>query len=200
MVTRLVVLISGSGSNLLDLLERCEEHPEAGLTVVAVGADCEAAGLDHARSRNISTFVVPLSSFSSREEWGENLGEEIEAYSPDVVVLSGFMKLLPPGVVGRFAPGMINTHPAYLPEFPGAHAVADQIRAGVNQAGASVISVDDGVDTGPILARQRVPVEASDSVESLHDRIKIVERQLLWQVLTQGDKLATVPQGEDSST
>jgi phosphoribosylglycinamide formyltransferase 1 len=196
-VTRLVVLISGAGSNLLDLLERCEQQSERGLAVVAVGADCDAAGLEHARARKIPTFVVPFSEFSSREEWGERLSEDILANSPDLVVLSGFMKVLPPGVVRRFSPGMINTHPAYLPEFPGAHAVADQIRAGVSQAGASVISVDDGVDTGPILARQRVAVEPSDTTESLHDRIKIVERELLWQVLTQSDELATVPQRED---
>lgn len=194
MLTRLVVLISGAGSNLADLVERCERHPDVGLDVVAVGADRQAPGLDHARRRQVPTFVVSPEDFASREEWGERLSEEIQAHSPDVVVLSGFMKLLPPGVVRRFAPGMINTHPAYLPEFPGAHAVADQIRAGVSQAGASVISVDDGVDTGPVLARQRVPVEASDTAQALHDRIKIVERDLLWQVLTESDELATVPQ------
>lgn len=199
MLTRLVVLISGAGSNLVDLLERCEQQPESNLAVVAVGSDRDASGLEHARARGIPAFVVPFGDFASREQWGERLIDAIESHAPDRVVLSGFMKLLPPAVVRRFAPGMINTHPAYLPEFPGAHAVVDQIRAGVEQAGASVIAVDDGVDTGPILARQRVAVEPSDTVEALHDRIKIAERQLLWQVLTEADSVAAVPRGGEHS-
>jgi phosphoribosylglycinamide formyltransferase-1 len=127
--------------------------------------------------------VVPLSEFSSREEWGEALGDALDSYSPDLIILSGFMKLLPASVVSRFAPRILNTHPAYLPEFPGAHAVRDALEAGVSQTGASVIVVDEGIDTGEILAQERVPLEPGDDESALHDRIKVVERRLLLQVL-----------------
>ena len=93
------------------------------------------------------------------------------------------MRLVPPAFVQRFAPMLLNTHPAYLPEFPGAHAVRDAFEAGVAETGASVIVVDDGVDTGPILAQRRVPITAEDTEETLHDRIKIVERELLADVV-----------------
>jgi len=196
---RVVVLISGTGSNLGDLLSRCEARANPPVEVVAVGADRDATGLSHAIPRGIPTFVVSPLGFSSRDQWGVALGDEVAAYSPDLVVLSGFMRLVPPGFVARFSQHLINTHPAYLPEFPGAHAVEDQIAAGVNQAGASVITVDDGVDTGPILAQQRVAVEPHDTVESLHDRIKHVERELLWQVLRERTWANAPTQGESAT-
>lgn len=182
MSSRIVVLISGSGTNLEALLTSL---PESGIPahVVAVGADQEAEGLRHARTRGIDTFVVPLSSGENRDDWGDTLGDTLEGYRPDLIVLSGFMKLLPPSLVSRFSPHIINTHPSYLPEFPGAHAVRDALAAGVTQTGASVIVVDDGVDTGKILARERVAIEPDDSEESLHARIKILERSLLLDVL-----------------
>ena len=183
MTARAVVLISGGGSNLADFLQRLDHTTQPPVEVVAVGSDRKAAGLDHARNRGIPTFVAPLGDYPSRDSWGDALGDTMASYSPDLVILSGFMKLLPAGVVTAFSPRIINTHPAYLPEFPGAHAVVDQINAGVTQAGASVIVVDSGVDTGPILARARVPVEPGDTVDSLHERIKVVERQLLWDVV-----------------
>mgnify|MGYP005988887445 FL=1 len=180
---RLVVLISGSGTNLLSLLESL---PQADISadVVAVGSDTSAPGLRHATERSLPTFVVPLNDFASREEWGIALGDALDSYSPDVIILSGFMKLLPAGLVSRFAPRILNTHPAYLPEFPGAHAVRDALEAGVSQTGASVIVVDEGIDTGEILAQERVPIEPGDDESALHDRIKVVERRLLLQVLT----------------
>lgn len=184
MTARAVALISGGGSNLADLFTRLEATPSAPVEIVAVGSDRPAEGLSHAETRSIPTFVVSLADFADRSAWGAALADRIESYAPDVVILSGFMKLLPPVVVERFSPRLINTHPAYLPEFPGAHAVRDQIAAGVSQAGASVIVVDNGVDTGPILARERVAVEPGDTEESLHSRIKHVERQLLWEVLS----------------
>lgn len=176
------MLISGVGSNLEALLTAL---PSSGIpaTVVAVGADTNAAGLDHARAREIPTFVCHRLGVPSREEWGVELGDRIAEFSPDWIVLSGFMSVLPPGVVTRFGPRIINTHPAYLPEFPGAHGVRDALAAGVSETGASVIMVDDGVDTGPILARQRVPVLEGDTEALLHERIKSVERQLLLEVL-----------------
>lgn len=179
---RLVVLISGSGTNLRALLE-ATDSPDFPAHVVAVGADVEADGLAFAEERGIPTFVVPYSSYGSREAWGDALLEEIRVWAPDVTILSGFMRLLPPAVVRALTPALLNTHPAFLPEFPGAHGVRDAIAAGVNATGASVIVVDDGVDTGPILAQERIPVEPGDTESSLHARIKPVERRLLAQVI-----------------
>jgi phosphoribosylglycinamide formyltransferase-1 len=179
-VLSLVVLISGGGSNLRVLLEAAQDA-EFPARVIAVGADRDAEGFEHAEEFGIPTFSVALSNFPSREAWGEALLEQIAVWKPDLVVLSGFMKLLPPAVVEALSPNLINTHPAYLPEFPGAHGVRDAINAGVDQSGASVIVVDNGVDSGPIIAQQRVAVLPGDTEHSLHDRIKIVERELLVQ-------------------
>jgi phosphoribosylglycinamide formyltransferase 1 len=181
-VARLVVLISGGGSNLEALLTSL---PSSGIDaeVVAVGADCDAPGLAHATAREIPTFVVELSDFSSREAWGDALGDQMSEWNPDWIVLSGFMKLLPPAVIRRFSQRIINTHPAFLPEFRGAHGVRDALAAGVPETGASVILVDDGVDTGPIVAQERVPILPGDTEASLHERIKVVERRLLLDTL-----------------
>lgn len=182
MSARLVVLISGTGSNLAALLEAL---PNSGIdaSVVAVGSDKNAEGLTHAHTHGIPTFEVPLGDYDSRDSWGVALGDEVARHQPDWIVLSGFMRLLPPSTVRRFAGRVLNTHPAYLPEFPGATAVADALRAGVTETGASVIEVDEGVDTGPILARERVPILPGDTEATLHDRIKLVERRLLLDVL-----------------
>lgn len=177
-----VVLISGGGSNLRSLLETCEDA-EFPVRIVAVGADRDAEGFEHAELFGIPTFSVALSNFADRDAWGDALLEQIQLWQPDLVVLSGFMKLLPPRVVEALSPQLWNTHPAYLPEFPGAHAVRDALAAGATQTGASVIVVDNGVDTGPILAQQRVPIDAHDTEESLHDKIKLVERDLLRATL-----------------
>lgn len=179
---RTVVLISGGGSNLHAFLGACASGTVPA-TVVAVGADSQADGLEHARSAGIPVFVEPLEGGADREEWGARLADVVDGYAPDLVVLSGFMRVLPPAFVRRFAPMIINTHPSFLPEFPGAHAVRDACEAGVTETGASVIVVDDGVDTGPILAQRRVPVLDSDTESVLHDRIKIVERELLAEVV-----------------
>ncbi|MDQ1530292.1 MAG: phosphoribosylglycinamide formyltransferase 1 [Microbacteriaceae bacterium] len=176
------VLISGGGSNLRALLERCDD-PAFPAHVVAVGADREASGLVHADEYGVPSFLVPYPRYSSREEWGDALLAQVQKWRPDVVVLSGFMRLLPPRVVDALAPKLLNTHPAFLPEFPGAHAVRDALEAGVAETGASVIVVDHGCDTGPVLARERVPVLPGDTEAVLHDRIKPVERRLLAEVL-----------------
>ncbi|ROP72292.1 phosphoribosylglycinamide formyltransferase [Curtobacterium sp. PhB115] len=178
----LVVLISGTGSNLRALLEATfdAEYPAR---VVAIGADRDAEGLGLGEEFSIPTFTVPFSRYETRAEWGQAVAEQIRPWSPDLLVLSGLMRLLPPAVVSEFAPAIINTHPAYLPEFPGAHGVRDALAAGVDQTGASVIQVDDGVDSGPILAQERVPVLPGDSESTLHDRIKPVERRLLVQTI-----------------
>lgn len=178
----LVVLISGAGSNLRALLEatRDAEYPAR---VVAIGADRDAEGLGLGEEYSIPTFTVPYSHYDSRADWGQALAEQIRPWSPDLLVLSGLMRLLPPAVVSEFGPAVINTHPAYLPEFPGAHGVRDALAAGVSETGATVIQVDDGVDSGPVLAQERVPVLPHDSESTLHDRIKPVERRLLIQTV-----------------
>lgn len=174
----IVVLISGGGSNLRALLEASQD-PEFPARVVAVGADRDAEGLEHAEEFGIPSFTVPFSSFDDREAWGDALLEQIQQWQPDLVILSGFMRLVPPRVVAAFSPQLINTHPAYLPEFPGAHGVRDALAAGVTQTGASLIVVDNGVDAGPVISQERVAIHPGDTEASLHDRIKPVERRLL---------------------
>ncbi len=179
---RLVVLISGGGSNLRALLEASEDA-EFPARIVAIGADLQADGLEHAEDYSLPSFVVPFDAYPDREAWGDELLDQIRQWEPDLVILSGFMRLLPPRVVAALSPNLLNTHPAYLPEFPGAHAVRDAIAAGATETGASVIVVDDGVDTGPVIAQERVAVRPGDTEATLHDRIKLVERDLLVQVV-----------------
>jgi phosphoribosylglycinamide formyltransferase-1 len=195
-VLTVAVLISGTGSNLRALLDAAAE-PEFPARVVVVGADREAEGFSHAEEYGIPTFMVPFAQFASREEWGAELGAQLDVWRPDLVVLSGLMRLLPADLVDAWSPRIINTHPAYLPEFPGAHGVRDALAANVAQTGASVIIVDNGVDSGPILAQERVPVLPGDDEHALHERIKPVERRLLIDVVRRiatGDlDLAAVP-------
>ena len=178
----LLVLISGGGSNLRSLLEASTDalYPAR---VIAIGSDRDADGLELGEEFGLPTFAVNYSAYPDRAAWGDALLEQIQLWQPDLVVLSGLMRLLPPRVVDALSPNLINTHPAYLPEFPGAHGVRDALAAGVTQTGASIIVVDSGVDAGPIIAQERVAVEPGDSEASLHDRIKLVERRLLVQTV-----------------
>lgn len=179
---RLVVLISGGGSNLRALLE-VASAADFPARIVAVGADRDADGLSHAEEFGIPSFVVPFGAFDSRDAWGDELIAQVRQWQGDLIVLSGFMRLLPPRVVAAFPAQLLNTHPAYLPEFPGAHAVRDALAAGATETGASVIVVDEGVDSGPIVSQRRVPVLTDDTESRLHDRIKLVERDLLVQTI-----------------
>ena len=179
---KLVVLISGTGSNLRALLEASEDA-EFPARVVAIGADREADGLLLGEEFGIPTFTVPFTAYPDRDAWGDALIEQVRQWEPDLVILSGLMRLVPAGMVDAFSPYLINTHPAYLPEFPGAHGVRDALAAGVDQTGASLIVVDNSVDGGPIIAQERVPVLPGDTESSLHDRIKPVERRLLIQAV-----------------
>ncbi|MBB5632854.1 formyltetrahydrofolate-dependent phosphoribosylglycinamide formyltransferase [Cryobacterium mesophilum] len=177
-----VVLISGAGSNLRALLE-ATAGADFPARIVAVGTDRDAAGLAHAEAFGVPTFAVSWSNFPDRAAWGAALLEQIEEWNPGLVILSGFMRLLPPDVVAALSPRLINTHPAFLPEFPGAHGVRDALASGAALTGASIIVVDDGVDSGPVIAQERVPIVAGDTEDSLHDRIKLVERRLLVQAV-----------------
>ena len=174
----IVVLISGSGSNLKSLLE-ATENPLFGAKIVAVGSDNPADGLAHAERFGVPTFVVTPGAFNSREEWAEVLLANIKHFNPDLVVLAGFMRILPPNFVRALSPNLINTHPSLLPAFPGAHAVRDALEARVSTTGVTIHVVDEGVDTGPHIAQAEVQVQTDDNEHDLHERIKSVERELL---------------------
>lgn len=176
---RLVVLVSGAGTNLQALIDACGD-PAYGARVVAVGADRDGIeGLARAERAGIPTFVRKVGQFTSREHWDTALADTVAAFEPDVVVLAGFMKLVGPAFLERFPDRVVNTHPALCPAFPGTTGPADALAYGVKVTGATLFVVDEGVDTGPIVAQAVVPVEDDDDVEALHERIKVAERQML---------------------
>lgn len=177
-----VVLISGSGSNLRALLEACD-NPLFPAKILAVGADKPASGLSHAEEFGVPTFVVQPELFESREKWSEVLLRNVQYHNPDLVILAGFMKVLPESFVSALSPKLINMHPSLLPAFPGAHAVRDAIAAGVGTTGATVHIVDAGVDTGQVLAQREVLVAAGISESDLHEKIKSIERALIVEVV-----------------
>ena len=177
-----LVLISGSGSNLLALL-KAAEHPLFPAKILAVGSDKPASGLAHADLYGVPTFVVEPAMFSDTQSWAKKLEENISHYNPDLIVLAGFMKILPSSFVHTFAPRIINIHPSLLPSFPGAHAVRDALASGAKETGTTIHIVDEGVDTGPILGQQSLSVLPSDDESSLHERIKVLERKLLVETI-----------------
>lgn len=173
-----VVLISGSGSNLLELL-KAAENPLYPVKIVAVGSDKDAPGLEHAELFEIDTFVVEPERFSDRNHWGQTLLSNVLHHQPDLVILAGFMKILPESFVSALSGKLINTHPSLLPEFKGAHAVRDAIQAGATKTGVTIHFVDAGVDTGPIIVQEELQILPGESEEQLHERIKVIERALL---------------------
>ncbi len=182
---RVVVLVSGSGTLLQALLDACAD-PAYGAEVVAVGADRAAvAGLERAARAGVPTFVQALADHPSRPDWDRALTAAVAAYAPDLVVSAGFMKLVGDHFLAAFGGRMINTHPALLPAFPGMHGPRDALAYGVKVSGATVFLVDAGVDTGVILDQRAVPVWDDDTVDTLHERIKAVERELLVAVTHQ---------------
>ena len=175
--TRLVVLVSGSGTNLQALLDACAD-PSYGARVVAVGADREdIEGLARAERAGIPTFVRQVSDFETREGWDASLTTVVERFEPDLVVSAGFMKLLSTEFLDRFL--TLNTHPALCPAFPGMHGPRDALEHGVKVTGATLFVVDAGVDSGAIVAQRTVPVHDDDDETSLHERIKVEERRML---------------------
>lgn len=174
---RVVVLISGTGSNMAALLEAARD-PAYGVRVAAVGADRRGTrGIELAEAAGVPTFVVPFRDYTDRSTWNADLAERISEYGPDLVVSAGFMRILGPEVVGKYP--AVNIHPALLPSFPGAHAVRDALAHGVRITGTTIHFLDEGVDSGPVIAQRAVPVEDDDDESSLHERIKAVERQML---------------------
>ncbi|GAY18703.1 phosphoribosylglycinamide formyltransferase [Mycobacterium sp. shizuoka-1] len=178
---RLVVLASGTGSLLQSLLSAAiGDYPAR---IVAVGVDRDCRAVDIAHDASIPTFRVRLKDYADRAAWDTAIADATEAHSPDLIVSAGFMKILGPQFLSRFLGRVVNTHPALLPAFPGAHAVPDALAYGVKVTGCTVHLVDAGVDTGPILAQQAVAILDGDDEDTLHERIKVVERRLLVDVL-----------------
>lgn len=185
MAARLVVLASGSGT-LLQAVIDATLRGRLDATVVAVGSDAGGAmALERATAAGIPTFTCPLGDVADRAVWNEALAATLAEHRPDLVVCAGFMRVLGPPVVDAFDGRIVNTHPALLPSFPGAHAVRDALRHGVKVTGCTVHVVDAGVDTGPILAQRAVPVLPDDDEDSLHERIKQVERDLLVETIAE---------------
>jgi formyltetrahydrofolate-dependent phosphoribosylglycinamide formyltransferase len=177
--SRLLVLVSGTGSILQALLDACAS-PDFGARVVAVGADREGTGgAERARAAGLPTFVRRVQDSPDRFAWDRALTGDCAAFKPDLVVAAGFLKLVGAEFLAEFGGRMINTHPALLPSFPGMHSVRDALTHRVKVTGCSVILVDAGIDSGPILAQEAVPVLDGDDEETLHERIKVVERSLV---------------------
>ncbi|HEY7008853.1 MAG TPA: phosphoribosylglycinamide formyltransferase [Jatrophihabitantaceae bacterium] len=170
---RIVVLASGNGTTLQAIIDDPELRP----FVVAAGADrCDCRALDRARAAGVDTFVAAFADYPDRDEWNLALEQCLADRAPDLVVLAGFMRILGPKIVSRFR--IVNTHPALLPAFPGAHAVRDALAAGAARTGVTVHWVDDGIDTGPVIAQVGVPIEAGDDEDSLRRRIQAAEKPL----------------------
>jgi formyltetrahydrofolate-dependent phosphoribosylglycinamide formyltransferase len=179
-VPRLVVLASGSGSTLQAILDDAELRP----LVVAVGSDrADAQALQRAADAGVETFLVPFADYADRADWNRALEKAVAEHEPDLVVLAGFMRILDAQVVSRFR--MVNTHPALLPAFPGAHAIRDALAAGATTTGVTVHWVDAGVDTGPVIVQQAVVVEPGDDESTLRARVQAVEKPLFVQALRQ---------------
>jgi len=178
---RLVVLASGTGSLLQSLLAAAVGDYPARVVAVGVDRDCRAERI--AAEAEIPSYRVQLGDFADRAAWDTAIAEATAQHAPDLIVSAGFMKILGPEFLSRFPGRVVNTHPALLPAFPGAHAVPEALDYGVRVTGCTVHLVDAGVDTGPILAQQAVEVLDADDEQTLHERIKVVERRLLVDVL-----------------
>ncbi|MGQ0482734.1 MAG: phosphoribosylglycinamide formyltransferase [Pseudonocardia sp.] len=182
--SRVVVLVSGSGTLLQALLDAAGSDFPA--RVVAVGADrVGIEGLTRAEQSGLPTFALALREHPNREAWNKALTAAVREHRPDLVVSAGFMKVLSPAFLSDVGCPVINTHPALLPAFPGAHAVRDALAYGVKVTGCTVHLVDAGVDTGPVLAQRAVPVHARDTEHTLHERIKTEERELLVRTVAE---------------
>ena len=175
---RIVVLISGTGTNLEALIDACHRGEVPG-DVVAVVADRDCLGLTLARRRGIAAALVEPKNFDSRDDWSLTLRDRVASFRPDLVVSAGFMRILSPVFVDAFEDRLLNIHPSLLPAYPGAHAVRDALADGASETGTTIHFIDHEVDHGPIVLQARVPIEADDDEASLHERIKEQEHRLL---------------------
>ena len=183
MRARLVVLVSGAGTNLQAMLDACAD-PGYGAQVVAVGADrAGMPALDRAARAGVPAFVHRVADYPDRADWDRALTESCAEAQPDLIVLAGFMKLVGKDFLAAFDGRVINTHPSLLPAFPGMHGVRDALEHGVKLTGCTVFLVDAGTDTGPVLAQAAVPVRDDDDVATLHERVKVTERALLVETV-----------------
>jgi len=183
MSARLVVLVSGAGTNLQALLDACAD-PAYGAQIVAVGADREGIeALARAERAGVPTFTHRVKDFPDRADWDRALTQSCAAARPDLIVLAGFMKLVGDQFLGAFGGRVINTHPALLPAFPGMHAVRDALDHGVKLTGCTLFLVDAGLDSGPMIAQAAVPVLDEDDEATLHERVKVAERSLLVETV-----------------
>ena len=175
----IVVLVSGGGTNLQALIDATSD-PAYGVRIAAVGADRDdIEGLSRAHRAQIPTFVCRVADFATRADWDAALTSQVAAYRPELVVLAGFMRLTGEAFLGQFGGRTVNTHPALSPSFPGMHGPQEALEHGVKVTGCTLFVVDAGVDTGPIVAQRAVDVQEDDTVETLHERIKTAERQML---------------------
>jgi phosphoribosylglycinamide formyltransferase-1 len=183
MPARLLVLVSGAGTNLQALLDASADQAY-GAEVVAVGADRQGIeALDRAKRAGVPVFTHRVKDFPSRADWDVALTESCAAFEPDLLVSAGFMKIVGSSFLDRFGGRFINTHPALLPAFPGMHGVRDALGYGVKVTGCTVFLVDEGTDTGPVIAQAAVPVRDDDDVVTLHERVKVAERSLLVETV-----------------
>jgi phosphoribosylglycinamide formyltransferase 1 len=181
--SRLVVLVSGTGTNLQALLDACARD-SYGAQVVAVGADRgDIAALARAEAAGIPTFTLRVPDFPARDDWDRALTAACAGHQPDLIILAGFMKLVGADFLARFGGRIINTHPALLPSFPGMHGVRDALEYGAKISGCTVFFVDAGTDSGPVIAQATVPVQDDDDEATLHERIKVAERALLVETV-----------------
>ena len=180
---RIVLLASGSGTLTQAVIDAFAAGTR-GVEILAVGSDSSTAGvLDRARAHDVATFVVRPKDFADRQAWNERLRQTVAELEPDWVVSAGFMRILGPSFVEAFSNRIINTHPALLPSFPGAHGVRDALAHGVKLTGGTIHLVDTGVDTGPIITQYAVPIGDDDTEETVHERIKALEREELVRLL-----------------
>lgn len=178
-ISSIVVLVSGEGTNLQALIDATAD-PAYGVRIAAVGADRDdIEGLARARRARIPTFVCRAADFATRADWDAALATQVAAYQPRLVVLAGFLKLTGEAFLAQFGGRTINTHPALSPSFPGIRGPKQALDYGVKVTGCTLFVVDAGVDTGPIVAQSAVDVRDDDTVQTLHERIKEVERQML---------------------
>lgn len=174
---RIVVLASGSGTNLQAILDKL--HGREGVEVVGVGSDKPAAGaLQRGRAAGVETAVFPTADYPDRAARDEAIGDWIESLGADLVVLAGYMQLLSPAFVTRFRNRVVNIHPALLPSFPGLDAIGQALAAGVETTGVTVHYVDEGVDTGPVIAQREVPVPPGVARAELEAAVHAVEHEL----------------------